>query len=665
MTTDDSQAENTADGVFQQVNQQLDDLEREYNQGQGEIAGSRASGDPLQASNDRYELSSQLATLQAEVSRQRDELDERDRMLGELGDKIAGFESDIAQRDQMIAELHAARQNVLDERREQARLSALLDARAAEREELAAVAQRFQNERDHVQELLDQSLARYEEAEIAQAELDDRVRHLEAARDTASHEHESRAHELVESRAEMIRLSDRLEELTRSNADANERAEKNDALAERRANESGYLNRRIEALNEKLTEAQAEAAHVSAARQELVMAERRISELERDLASERSESAAARAAVDALADRTSDYDELTERIAQLTGERDAAWEAASGYSAAPVPVEASPATADAAVEDSLAHAARDLVERARELSGRRANEVEAAAVEAEAKRHADALIRAEEQALAEAAARIEHSPPAEPEPVWADTADTPAADTADTPHASVPTTSEIPLIEVPGSPPPESEIPQIDISGFEADGSETDLSDLPPPPQSPQSPQPEVVELGEIEVDPQDLPQAADEPDVSIVPDLVGTRKRAILPTELVPNTPEAVSFLFGQPGVIAIIDARSTCGRTGIRPSDLFNRVAQLRDRFDVPIEVVVTPVSTPVGGAPELSAIGVHSVTGADTVADRIRALCMGFPADQPLVVVAGDDHVRRAAIGEEANVLEPAAVMSLTGS
>ena len=139
-------------------------------------------------------------------------------------------------------------------------------------------------------------------------------------------------------------------------------------------------------------------------------------------------------------------------------------------------------------------------------------------------------------------------------------------------------------------------------------------------------------------------------------------RKRTILPADMVPNTPEAVAFLLNQPGVIAIVDARSTCGRTGIRPSELFDRIATLRDHFDVPVEVVVTPVSTPVGGAPDLPAIGVHYVTGADTVADRIRALCMGFPSDQPLVVIAGDDHVRRAAIGQEANVVEPTVVLNV---
>ena len=87
-----------------------------------------------------------------------------------------------------------------------------------------------------------------------------------------------------------------------------------------------------------------------------------------------------------------------------------------------------------------------------------------------------------------------------------------------------------------------------------------------------------------------------------------------------------------------------------------------ELRDRFDVPVEVVVTPVSTPVGGAPSLPAIGVHHVTGADTVADRVRAICMGFPADQPLVVIAGDGHVRSAATSQQANVVEPAAVLDL---
>jgi hypothetical protein len=140
-------------------------------------------------------------------------------------------------------------------------------------------------------------------------------------------------------------------------------------------------------------------------------------------------------------------------------------------------------------------------------------------------------------------------------------------------------------------------------------------------------------------------------------------RSRMVLPPEMEPDTPEAVEYLLSQPSVTAIVDARSFCGRTGVRPSELFERIAALRDRFDVPLEVVVTPVSTPVGGAPQLAAIGVHHVTGADTVSDRVRALCLGFPHDQPIVVIAGDDHVRRAAIGEEANVVDPAVVLAVT--
>ena len=141
------------------------------------------------------------------------------------------------------------------------------------------------------------------------------------------------------------------------------------------------------------------------------------------------------------------------------------------------------------------------------------------------------------------------------------------------------------------------------------------------------------------------------------------SRSRMVLPPEMEPDTPAAVEYLLSQPSVTAVVDARSFCGRTGVRPSELFERIAALRDRFDVPVEVVVTPVSTPVGGAPQLAAIGVHHVTGADTVSDRVRALCLGFPADQPIVVIAGDDHVRRAAIGEEANVVDPAVVVDVT--
>ncbi|MFT7650471.1 MAG: chromosome segregation ATPase, partial [Candidatus Poriferisodalaceae bacterium] len=157
MTTGEEEAESLVNGLFREVDDQFTDLEREYSQARKELAQSSLDrpdtpSNALQASNERFALMSQVATLQAEVSRQSDELDERDRMLNELGDKIAGFETKIAQHNGVSAELHAARQESLDERREQARMSALLDARAAERQELVDVANRLQNDRDHVQE---------------------------------------------------------------------------------------------------------------------------------------------------------------------------------------------------------------------------------------------------------------------------------------------------------------------------------------------------------------------------------------------------------------------------------------------------------------------------------------------------------------------------------
>ena len=335
VTTGDEEAESLVDNLFREVDDQFKDLEREYSRAREDLAvaepgRSDTPSDALEASNERFELLSQVATLQAEISRQAAELDERDRLLGELGEKIAGFQADIAERDEMLQELHAAKQEALDERREQARLSALLDARAAERQELADVAQRLQNERDHVQELLTTSLARFDDAEVVRVQMEDKLRHLEAARDTAADEHDARAHELIESRAEMSKLADQLDELSRQATAADERAEKAEALAERRANEAGYLNRRIDAMNDKLDAATEIEQQLGNVQHELARVERRNTELERDLATAQSEAAAAQAAVDAIAERTADYDELVAQITVLEEERDAAWLAASG-----------------------------------------------------------------------------------------------------------------------------------------------------------------------------------------------------------------------------------------------------------------------------------------------------------------------------------------------
>lgn len=760
MSTGDEEADRLVDDLFREVDDQFADLEREYHQAREGMATADSerrdkTGDALVASNERFELMSQVATLQAEVSRQRDELDERDRMLTALGDKIAGFEADIANRDETLAELTTARHDAADARREQARLSALLDARAAERQELADVAHRLQNERDNLQDLLTTALARFDEAESAIAQMDDKLRHLEAARDTAAREHDARAHELIESRAEMSKLTDQLADLTRSSEAATERAVRAEALAERRTNEAGYLNRRIEALAEKVQEAEAVETEAKNLRRELVLVERRISELERALDAAKSEAAASNAAVDAIADRTADYDELVAKVARLQEERDAAWEAASGYPRVPMP----PDEVEQEPDDVAA-----LADQARELGARRASEAELAANAAEDA--ADAARAGEASSSADEATREPHDGAPRLDaisgaaghaggpivmPATDDEFDDAAAAqdalagleeldeddialidddlamlTADEPTAAAPTGQGI--IEFDGN----ESLPRIDLGGFDAQADPAVAGTTEPPSSAPRVTAPGVV-IDSIEIptaddaadsaeiptaddtaDSAEIPSAddtadsaevatADEPDQVeepgpeviplitldhlagsdesddtagaddgagsddrlppvVAPGTPAARKRTILPADLEPNTPEAVAHLLNQPGVTAIVDARSTCGRTGIRPSELFERIQRLRDHFDVPVEVVVTPVSTPVGGAPDLPAIGVHYVTGADTVADRIRALCMGLPADQPLVVIAGDDHVRRAAIGEEANVVEPGAVLNL---
>ena len=600
---------------------QFEDLEREYTEARQEI-------NPLEASNERFALRNHVATLQAEVSRQSDELDERDRLLGELSNKVTSFQSDLAERDATLAELHEARQQLAAERREQSRLTALLDARAAEREELATATQRLQNERDNVQELLTQALERFEVADQLRITAQERALQLEADGEVAAGEHNLRAHELIESRAEMSKLTEQLDEARRTASNEKQRADKAEALAERRANESGYLNRRIQAMTVKLDEATAVQNQATNLRQELVQSERQVADLERELAALRAETDAAHAAVAAVAERTANYDELVAKIDALETERDASLIESSGsFTGRSEVLDAEPAPVAAADE------VVSLADRARELSERRSidQELIAAAYEIAGDEMPPPAAPVEAPPVEELAELTDEDLPV---------IDHDLAEIAPAPHVLEGDTvfEEDTAFEadtVFEEDTPTAEIPQVTIPR---------VPDLPPPP-----PPPAPVSIPEPEPGP-------------AMTGVGATRKRMVLPADMEPNTPMAVSYLLNQPGVSAIVDARSTCGRTGIRPSELFDRLAAIRDHYDVPIEVVVTPVSTPVGGAPSLPAIGVHHITGADTVADRVRALCMGFPTDQPLVVIAGDDHVRRAAIAQEANVVEPAAVVSL---
>ncbi len=125
-----------SDAMTSTVDDQDADLERELKHAPQDMAQSGlerfdTSNNALEARNERFELLRQVATLQADVSRQSDELDERDRLLNELGDKIVGFEMEIAQHHSVSAALHTARQQTLDQHSERSRLAALLDTSMA------------------------------------------------------------------------------------------------------------------------------------------------------------------------------------------------------------------------------------------------------------------------------------------------------------------------------------------------------------------------------------------------------------------------------------------------------------------------------------------------------------------------------------------------------
>jgi len=759
VTTGDEEAENLVDNLFREVDDQFKDLEREYHQAREELATAddvrrETAADPIEASTDRFEMLSQIASLKADISRMADELDERDRLLAELGETTAGFEVELARRDEILKELHDAKQQILDERREQARLTSLLEARAAERTELAAVASRLQNERDHVQQLLTTAVTRFDEVDAKRIQMDDKLRHLEAARDTAASEHDSRSGELAESRAKVNKLVEEVSDHRRDAEEASARANKAEALAERRLHESGYLNRRIDAMSQKIAEAEVTAEQLAAAKRELQAAERNASDSERQIDTLKGEAAAAQAAVEAIAERTSGYDELVAKVEQLSTQRnDVSPGALSPAGSGAAVFEAHGSAAPPAVAEE----AVSLSDRAREMGSRRSVQVQAtgstvepaiasieslpappvapatnvtadaelqdlnaddvSAIEAdlanltaiatadetEVAPRAEPLVDTNPQTEPESLLHLPPPPPPPPPvPATTDNAESLLAPS----FAASPTPEVLPRVALASSepaPPFESApLPEPPAAAEQRDSTAMPVADLEvadlevaaqystqPPAPAPASVaeaasaaeaaalatplaavEPPAVEVPAISVP----PPAGSETAIAAVaapaigtaasPELLAgaTRKRAILPADLEPNTPEAVMYLLNQPGVSAIVDARSTCGQTGIRPSELFAKIAQLRDRFDVPVEVVVTPVSTPVGGAPNLTAIGVHHVTGADTVADRIRAICMGFPADQPLVVIAGDDHVRRAAIAEEANVIEPASVLNI---
>ncbi len=680
MSTDDENPDSLVDNLFREVDDHFADLERQYASARAELASADPDlrsaesstdrgPDELRSSAERFELVSEAATLRSDLARTQEALAERDELLGELSERIGGFEKQIRAGEEAIRNERQGRTELAAERREVSRLKALLEARLAERQELTDLAHRLQSEKEHLEELLATALSKFEQVDAVRAEVTNKLSALETARATESSEFSARAMQLTDLRSDHRRLTELVADLTHARDEEERRATRFEGLIERRANEISYLNRRIESMSEDAARAKDLDGEIIELRRDNVLLRRRVAELEGSVESHAAKAVATARAVETLAERSSERDEFAAKVEELERELDRQQTS-----------EASPIAAAAMVGETSAELRR-LTERIKSLEATGTTGAAPLAVNvAGHDHHLD--LPASEDASSEVAddsvsPLVDDAPSAE-------------GPTEDLPAAAMPVATSAkqlpppPPIQIPGgfdesmrspfdAPTAQNPAPvEIDkprtVAAFSFDESVTPTS---PPPAAPNTAAPNSAAPTTVArtTTAAAIAGATSEPVwADSAPDhaaavFAGQRRRTPLPAQIDPNTPEAIEFLLGQRGVGAIVDARSSCATTGMRPSELFHRLGQIRDRFDVPIEVVVTPVSTPVGGVPEQVAIGVHQVTGADTVADRVRALCIGFPADQPLVVIAGDDLVRRAAIAEDANVAEPTAVLGMT--
>lgn len=659
-TSDQARVDDLVGDLFRDVDDRFERLEQQYLEARSDFSSDTydpalTQGDPVAASAARFELVEQIATLRADVERQAAELDERDRMLAELSERLLDFETRHRAAGEAADAAESLRQQLFDEHRQLTRVQALLDASIAEREELAGAAQRLQQDNEELESRLTHALARFDEVEQSRNSLADGVAQLEAAREAETGEHATRLEELHEARGELRELKEQLEELTMSRDEAAKRADRVEHDVERRANEVSYLNRRIESLSERAGESDDLEARVRELTGEQSLLNRRIGDLERELESKSAEAVASTRAVETLAERAAQHDELLLRVRELEASARSSSVRAAGVSPEP----AGPASE-----------LQQLASRARTLGEQRSSsDYEPLGVEGLASRVDD------DHDVVPAATTSAPTPPQIEVPqvsasaIAAPQVSVPQIEIPQVPAPTAAPEISIPQIEMPGTSAPHIAVPVIETPQRQAPGIEipahselaeappsaVELSMLPPPPTFDD----------EIIAPPSPAPRATYGSGTSptqTVDDDRTSRRRLVLPAEMDPETPQAVEYLLNQPRLTAVVDARSVCARAGLRPSDLFSHLERLRDRYDLPIEVVTTPVSTPVGGAPQLPAIGVHHVGGADTVADRVRALCMGFPADQQLVVIAGDDHVRRAAISQQANIVDPAIALGL---
>lgn len=631
VTTEDENAGDMVGSLFREVDDHFADLEKQYNDARRQLASAdddrrEREVDYVQATAERYELMSEVASLRSDLGRSVDALAERDRLLTELSDKIGGFEQQLRDGEQAKLAARAAEQALAEEKREVSRLNALLEARLAERQELTDLAHRLQSDKEHVEELLTTALARFEQVDKVRHEVTDKLGRIEAARENETIEFEARASQLTEAKAEVKRLAGETAELIEARDDATQRANRSEGLVERRSNEISYLNRRIEALSADAGKADALNDEISDLTRSNTLLTRRVQELEVELRSQVAETEASAAAIEALAERSSERDEFAAKVAALEEELDTKGSLALSASAPPPPPPPAPPTASSSADDIAS-----LTERVRNLES--------------PETFATHLVDSGEQA----------APLDEPKPT---TSEPPAkrqvapAETLD--EVASPATMIEAAPAAGTSRSRQSNVPQFDLFA------PVEQVDDDAPAAAPNF-------AGDLAAASTGVAPITNAPAFSFGSERGRTdfvaRHRIVLPADTAPDSEQAIRLFLSQDNAVVIVDARSSCTQTGMRPSELFERLIVLRDRFDLPVEVVVTPVSTPVGGAPQHAAVGVHSVTGADTVADRVRALCLGLPGNQPIVVIAADDHVRRAAIAEEANVLEPSAALELT--
>lgn len=689
MTTADEPEENLVDNLFREVDDHFADLERQYKAARAELtsvdpARPESERNFVRSSTERFELVSQVASLTAEVSRSTEALADRDELLKELETRIQGFEAQIEIGDKAIRAERQTRQELLEATREISRLNALLEARAAERREMNELVHRMQLEKEHVEELLSTALARFEDVDSVRAEVTDKLAALEAARQGEALEHQAKAAQLAEAKREVKRLTANIEELTKVRDDAEQRAVKFEGLVERRSSEVKFLNRRIQTLTDEAARSASLDSELNELRRENTLLQRKITELERKVASQTAEAAASAKAVETLVERSSERDEFAARAAELES-RLSRQDAAVATAAEQRVTEVMSTTADQISR---------LTSRIRELEQSQTTVADAATAPgltpgvAQVNKPVDetATSNEDDEVQSSLGGRSDdHNPSsrgqdaAASRPAFLDqaplgsgleTSGNPAPERS-RPHNVRPeslsppdaTSQKVPSPiagvsvspEAPPPPAPRIDYGQIHIPRAEA-GSRSARSE---------SSVPRFDLFGDDEhVSPGKEGERAQAAASRPAPDLSTVmaekeRSRVPLPENVEPDTAEAAEYLLGQVGISVIVDARSCCSQTGLRPTELFRRLAAELQRFDTTADVVITPVSTPIGELPSDNLLRVHHVGGSDTVADRTRSLAQGLPSDQLLVVVSADDHVRRAGVTHGANVLAPEAL------